>query len=100
MTMTETVLFSVSANLVRGMESVGGKLKVTENELIFTPHKLNIQSAPVTINLNEITKIEKRNSLFFVPNGMSITVKEGNEYKFVVNKRSKLIDLLNQNIGS
>src|SRR4051794_7885130 len=98
-TKTETVLFNVSANLKKGIETVGGKLKITEDELIFTPHKMNIQSAPVTINFGEITKVEKRNNLFIVPNGMSVFVKDGTEYKFVVNKRDKLVDHLNQTIG-
>ena len=97
--MTEKVFFNVSANLFKGIEAVGGKLKITEVELIFTPHKVNIQSAPVSIKIEEIIKIQKRNTMFFVPNGMSVTVKSGEEYKFVVNKRGKLIDHLNQTIG-
>lgn len=96
MTKTETVLFNVSANLKKGIETVGGKLKVTEGELIFTPHKMNIQSAPVTINFEEIKKVEKRNNLFIVPNGVSVYVKDGTEHKFVVNKRDKIIDYLNK----
>ncbi|MFC4411618.1 GRAM domain-containing protein [Chungangia koreensis] len=99
-TKTETVLFNVSANLKKGIETVGGKLKITDDEIIFTPHKLNVQSAPVTINIGEINRIEKRNNLFIVPNGMSVIVKDGTEYKFVVNKRDKLVDHLNQTIAS
>lgn len=99
MTMTETVFFNVPANLFKGIEAVGGKLKITKAELIFTPHKVNIQTAPVTIKIEEIIKAQKRNTMFLVPNGMSVTVKAGKEYKFVVNKRSKLIDHLNQTIG-
>ena len=99
MTITETVFFNVPANLFKGIEAVGGKLKITELELIFTPHKVNIQSEPVTINIGEVSKVQKRNTVFVVPNGMTVTVKGGKEYKFVVNKRGKLIDHLNKIIG-
>ena len=98
MTMTETIFFNVPANLFKGIEAVGGRLKITEVELIFTPHKVNIQRAPVSIKIGEIIKVQNRNTMFFFPNGMSVTVKGGSEYKFVVNKRSKLIDHLNQTI--
>ena len=90
--------FNVAANLFRGLESVGGKMKITDTEIIFTPHKINVQSNPLTINISDIKEVGKRNTFFIVPNGLSVVVKNGEEYKFVVNNRQKIITHLNEQL--
>lgn len=92
-------LMNVAANLMRGVESVGGKLKLTPHEIVFTPNKVNVQSAPLTIPMNEIKHIEKRNTVFVVPNGLRLDMKNGEEHKFVVNNRRKLIDLITEHMN-
>lgn len=90
--------FNVAANLFRGLESVGGKMKITNKEIIFTPHKINAQREPVSININDIKEVGKRNTFYIVPNGLAIVVKSGEEYKFVVNNRQKIITHLNEQL--
>lgn len=98
--MSETTqeVFNVSANLFRGMESVGGKMKITNTELKFEPNKVNVQKGPLSININDIKEVEKKNTLLLVPNGLKVTVNSGEEYKFVVNNRGKIMDYLNSQI--
>ena len=90
--------FNVTANLFRGLESVGGKLKITDKEIIFTPHKINAQKNPLSIKINDIKEVGKRNTFYIVPNGLAIVVKSGEEYKFVVNNRQKIITHLNEQL--
>ncbi|HSO58600.1 MAG TPA: GRAM domain-containing protein [Paenisporosarcina sp.] len=90
--------FNVAANLFRGMESVAGKMKITDKEIIFTPHKINAQRNPISININDIKEVGKCNTFYIVPNGLAIVVKSDEEYKFVVNKRQKIITHLNEQL--
>lgn len=90
----EQVLADVGANLFRGIESVGGRLKITTRRVLFEPHSVNLQKNPADILLTDIAAVSKRNTAGFVPNGMSIRTKGGVEYKFVVWGRDKLIDLI------
>jgi len=96
---TDNQIFDVAANMIKGFESIGGRLTITEKEVIFKSHKLNIQKGTVTIAMSDILDVGKRNTLFLVPNGLKIGVKSGEEYKFVVNQRTKLINYLNDQIG-
>jgi len=85
----------VPANLFRGIEAVGGRIIITNERIIFNPHSFNIQTEPLVIYISSIEKIEKRSTLKLIPNGIKIITNTGQEYKFVVYKRSKLIELLN-----
>jgi hypothetical protein len=97
----ETVLVNkVNANLFRGMEAVGGKLTITNQRLMFTSHSLNIQAGTTEIPMSEIATVRKRNTMGFVPNGMSVILKNGTEHKFVVWKRDMLIKTIIDNMGS
>ncbi|MCU9613164.1 GRAM domain-containing protein [Caldibacillus lycopersici] len=88
----ETVLVNkVPANLFRGIESVGGRLTITNKRVLFQSHKINIQSGATEILISDIAAVVKRNTLGLVPNGISIVLKNGTEYKLVVYKRDKLI---------
>jgi len=95
----EKVILKRKANLFRGIESVGGWLHLTNERIVFEPHKINFQQAPVDILLKDIEGIDKRNSLFVVPNGISIKVKSGNIYKFVIGNRKEWIGLINEHGG-
>jgi len=95
----ESVVIKKAANLFRGIESVGGKLTITNEKLLFEPHKINIQSQPLEIPFQDIERAEKRNSLLVVPNGMKVIDRSGREYKFVVWGRDEIIDLINKTVG-
>lgn len=93
----EQILADKPANMFRGIESVGGRIKVTNKKVIFKSHALNIQRTIEEIPLNNIESVTKRNTMGIIPNGISIKLKSGVEYKFVVNGREALISLIDKN---
>lgn len=92
----EQSYFNVLANLFRGAESVGGKLKITDRRLIFKSHAFNIRTGTTEILIEQIAEVKKRNTLGLVPNGISIITKDEIEYKFVLWNRSKIIDFISK----
>lgn len=92
----EYILADRAANLFRGIEAVGGRLKITSHRLIFEPNAMNIQKQTLEMPLNQISEINPMNTLGIIPNGILIKLKSNVEYKFVVGGRKELIDLLNQ----
>ncbi|MDQ0350560.1 hypothetical protein J2R98_000363 [Alkalibacillus filiformis] len=83
------------ANLFKGIEVVGGKLYLTKNVIIHSPHKFNIQSRETIIDLKDITEVTTRNTFLLVPNGILLTTKDGENYKLVVNKRKSWMEKIN-----
>lgn len=81
------------ANLWKGKEAVGGKLYITNESIIHKPHKLNIQSSSLELELADIERVDfftsKVIGIPLIKNGLLIVDKSGNEYKFVVNGREK-----------
>lgn len=90
----ETILIESLANLFRGLEGVGGRIKVTNFRVIFEAHALNIQSQPEIIPLNEIVAAGKRNTIGIIPNGIFIRTSDGNEFRFVTWKREQLLSAI------
>ncbi|KKB71547.1 MULTISPECIES: GRAM domain-containing protein [Bacillus] len=90
----EGFIMDVPANLFRGIESVGGRLKLTSESLFFTSHGVNIQNKPLDIKIQDIAKVEKRNTFLVVPNGLKVVLKNQQEYKFVVAKRQEFFNHL------
>ena len=95
---TEEILADVAANLIRGIESVGGRLKITSRRVVFQAHAINLQKMPAEVLLCDIMHVGKRNTLGMVPNGMLIRTKAGVEYKFVVWGRERLIGIIESRI--
>ena len=89
----------IMANYFRGIEAVGGKIYFYEDKLIFKSHVFNIQRGETEIKYSDIYEIQKRNTSFIVPNGISIITKDGFKHKFVLNGRNKVIEFLNSKIG-
>lgn len=96
----EKVLKNVAANLFRGIEAVGGRMKITSQRVLFEPHEFNFQTKSAEILLEEITEVQKINTLGIVPNGLLIRTKTGEDYRFVVWKRKQLIALLLNHINN
>jgi len=90
----ESVKIKKVANRFRGLEGVGGFLYITDQRLIFEPHAINIQKQPLELDLTAIAQIKSRNTLFIIPNGVTIIQTNGTESNFVVWGRSSLINLL------
>ncbi|MCG3418128.1 hypothetical protein [Oceanobacillus jordanicus] len=87
----ENIVKQGMANLFKGKEGVGGKLYLTDQQLIHKAHKANIQRGKVEINLIDIDHLELYTNKIFgislIKNGLMVVAKDGKQYKFVVNKR-------------
>ncbi len=90
----DKILVTTDANFSKGIEWIGGKFILTGRKIIFISHKLNVQSAKKKINLKSIKKLEK---FGLIPNGLRIYTKNGDKYEFRVDKREKIIRLINKN---
>lgn len=93
--MSEHIIKKGKANLWKGYEAAGGKLFLSETELTHRPHAVNIQSGVISIGLDEIEQVEATaNKLLFIPisNGLTVTLRNGERYQFVVFGRRKWID--------
>lgn len=82
------VIHSGPANHFKGREAVGGKLYLTDKELYFKSHKFNLQNHEWSILIAEINKLEPKNTLRLVPNGIVVIDNAGNREQFVLQKRA------------
>ena len=85
----EKLLREGAANLLRGVETVGGKLFLTDQRLFFQSHSFNVQTGPTDIPLAEVrgtrlcwTKFLGVIPLF--PNSLAVATTSGTEYRFVL----------------
>jgi hypothetical protein len=88
------ILTDVAANLIRGIEAVGGRLLITNHGIRFSPHALNLQKIPLDLPFSDIDSVAKRNTMGLIPNGLAVRTKAGVEYRFVVWNRESLIKLI------
>ncbi|MFY0606092.1 MAG: hypothetical protein JXR10_05215 [Cyclobacteriaceae bacterium] len=77
------------ANLFRGLEGVGGKLFITNKQLIFKSHELNIQSGQTNIRFQNIKNILKRKTGRIIDNGIRVQTIDDLHFDFVVNERER-----------
>lgn len=85
----EKLIREGAANLQRGMETVGGRLFLTDQRLFFQPHSFNVQTGFADIPLGEIrgTKLCWTKFLGIVPltpNSLAIQTANGSQYRFVL----------------
>jgi hypothetical protein len=90
----EKVVREGGANLQRGMETVGGKLYLTNQRLFFQTHAFNVQAGPTQIELPEVmgTKLCWTKFLGFLPvfpNSLEIQTTSGTTYCFVLYGRKQ-----------
>ena len=85
----EQIIKKGTANLQRNIESVGGKLYLTNQRLVFKAHKINVQGGSTELELSDIQSSEKCWTKFFgflpiMPNSLAVYTKKGKEYRFVL----------------
>jgi hypothetical protein len=90
----ETALFESGANLRRGMESVGGKLFISDQRLVFISHQYNVQRGTLEIERNRIEQVLPRKNMGLISNGLQVDTTEGKTYHFVVDQQDKWLQLL------
>ena len=95
----EVIELETVANLFRGLEGVGGKLFITNKNVLFKSHKFNIQKGQTTILFSAIKRLETRKTMKVVDSGLRITTLAGTHFDFVVNNREDLITILNSKIN-
>lgn len=101
----EKVVKKGAANLQKGLETVGGKLHLTNKRLIFESHVVNIQSGVTEIELSNLERVQKSWTKFLglipvFPNSLSVYTKEGQEYQFVLFGRESWADSITSEIKS
>jgi hypothetical protein len=91
---TEEVLGKFGANRCRGIETVGGRIIITNQRLLFESHRLNLQKKARS-NSSRRDRLEwrcaARSGLFRMARCHS-----GERYQFVLWDRKKVIDLIKQ----
>jgi hypothetical protein len=92
----EEIIDKVAANLMRGVESVGGRMILTDQRILFEAHTLNLQTTPLAIPLSSIQTVVPSNVLGFVPTGITIRCTSGEEYRFVVGDRKRIISRIEE----
>jgi hypothetical protein len=88
---SEELIEKSAANLMRGVEAVGGRMILTNQRVLFEAHKINVQAAPLAIPLSKIESVAPSRTLGIVPNGITIRCYSGEEYRFVVWGRKRII---------
>jgi len=92
----EEVVAKFAANLLRGVEGVGGRLIVTNQRLLFEAHKLNLQRAPLEIRLDQISDVAESKIMGLLPNGVTVTCRSGEQHRFVSWNRTKIVAAIKQ----
>jgi hypothetical protein len=90
----EVVEHSAPANHFQNFEGRGGRLFLTRRDLIFKPHRRNIQSNVVTIPRQEIAAAAAIRTLGVVPNGLKVALRDGTVHRFVVRDRETWVRAL------
>lgn len=85
----ERLLREGPANLQRGWETVGGKLFLTSERLVFESHAFNVQRGVTEIPVAEVTDARPVWTRFLgllplFPNSLAVTTKAGAEHRFVL----------------
>ncbi len=90
----EEIIKEGAANLQKGAETVGGKLYLTNQRLVFEAHKLNFQGGQTEIELKQVQTVtpcwtKLFNVLPVAPNSLAVAGGNGLDYRFVLNGRKK-----------
>lgn len=100
----ETVLKEGRANMQRGLETVGGKLTLTTQRLLFEAHALNLQRGATEVWLQQVVGQKGGWTKFLgaipmVPNSIVLTLADGQELSFVVTGRAAWLVAIEQARG-
>ena len=100
----ETSVKDGAASLQRGIETVGGRLYLTNQRLVFESHALNIQTGDTVIPLLTIKGARKcwtkfLNLIPVSPSAIAVSTREGKEYRFVAVGRQAWIDAIEAALG-
>lgn len=100
----EKLLREGAANLQRGIETVGGRLFLTNRRLAFSSHALNVQTGPTDIPLSAIRSTSPCWTRFLgliplAPNSLAVRT-DNSEHRFVLFGRSQWAQAINEAIAA
>ena len=84
----EVIVRTGLANHFLNLEARGGRLTLTNTNLVFKPHTINLQRSGLLLPISEIANVETSRKWGIIPNGLVIKLNSGAEEKFVVNNSS------------
>lgn len=89
----EQIIKEGAANLQKGIETVGGKLCLTNQRLVFEAHKFNVKVGVTEVEISDIQSSQTCWTKFLgiippFPNSLAVHTKRGKEYRFVLFGRS------------
>ena len=90
----EKIVFTDYSTHLKNLESVGGKLFLTDKRLIFISHRFNIQNHMLYLNRNDIAEVGTIRMLIFLRKGLLIKTINGKREKFAVEKIEKWLERL------
>lgn len=95
------ILLDLTCTLSPGNSNAcSGRLKLTEQRLVFEPGRLNIKKVNVSLSYTEIIDITKQNMFLFIPHGILVGTKTGLMYHFMLWGRDPAFDLISSKIRS
>jgi hypothetical protein len=92
----ETIVHYGPANHFKGIESVGGKLFLTNKRLRFRSHVFNVQTHDESYPVEAIASVQPTRTLGLVPNGLLVHLRDGRRERFVVGGRSEWVARVRQ----
>ena len=99
----EQIIKKVNASYHRGQDfgiiSNDGEMKITNQRIIFKPFVItSFLSGEKTLEipLENIIDVEKRKTLIVLENGMQIKLRSGVGYKFTLNNRDLVVNLIKE----
>jgi len=94
----ENIEFDGPANLLRGIEGVGGKIFLTNERMFFLPHGMNIQKQQVIIEYGKIESVAPRKTAGLIGNGLRVITISGDKYDFVLYNPKLWIEKIRERI--
>ena len=92
----ETIILKKQANHLTNSVGIGGHLCLTDKRLIFKSYSSDTDNDTWTVNLSEISSVEKFKTLGLVNNGIKIITKQKVTERFVVDKQKQWLQSINQ----
>ena len=96
---SEHIVKSGVANLQHGIESVGGKLHLTNQRLVFESHRFNLQTGATIIPRASIVGVQKcwtkfLNLIPMLPNAIAVSTNRNEKFCLVVGNRKEWMTAL------
>ncbi len=95
----EEVLAEKNANLMERLKAIGGQLILTGRRVIFEPASIDPDTGTIIIPMEEIREAKRVNTLGLIPNGLELELNSGRKYRFAVEKRKEVFELLQEQEG-